>query len=86
MGRRHRHKIEQKEYATLFLVGLPSGSVVKNLPAKAEEVGSVPGSGRAPGERKMATLQYSCLGNPMDRGAWGATTHGVAKSQTRHND
>ena len=55
MGRCHRHKIEQKKYAILFHVGLPGGSVVKNIPAKAEEVGSIPGSGRAPGERKMAT-------------------------------
>ena len=60
--------------------------VVKNLPAKAGDrrnAGLIPGSGRYPGERHGNPLQYSCLGNPMDRGAWQATVHGVAKSQTR---
>ena len=60
--------------------------VVKNLPAKAGDrrnAGLIPGSGRSPGERHGNPLQYSCLGNPMDRGAWQATVHGVAKSQTR---
>jgi len=58
---------------------------VKNLPAKSGDrrnVGLIPGSGRSPGERHGNPLQYSCLGNPMDRGAWQATVHGVAKSQT----
>ena len=59
--------------------GFPGGSVVKNLPANAEDVGSVPGSGRSPGEGNGNPLKYSCLGNPMDRGAWWATVHGVAK-------
>ena len=49
------------------------------LPANAGDSGSVPGSGRFPGEGKGNPLQYSCLGNPMDRGAWQATIHGVAK-------
>ena len=56
--------------------------VVKNLPANAgdtRDMGSVPGSGRSPGEGKGYLLQYSCLENPMDRGAWWATAHGVAK-------
>ena len=50
-----------------------------NLPANAGDVGSIPGSGRAPGEENGNTLQYSCLGNPIDRGAWWATVHVVAK-------
>ena len=44
---------------------------------------SIPGLGRSPGGGNGNTLQYSCLGNPMDRGTWQATVHGVAKSQTR---
>ena len=59
--------------------GFPSGPVVKNLPANAGDVGSVPGSGRSPGEENGNPLQYSCLGNPMDRGAWQATVHGIAR-------
>ena len=47
------------------------------------DLGSIPGSGRSPGERNGNPLQYSCLENPMDRGAWQATVHGVAKSRTR---
>ena len=60
--------------------------VVKNLTANAGDVrdeGSIPGSGRSPGGGHGNPLQYSCLGNPMDRGAWQAEVHGVAKSQTR---
>ena len=52
---------------------------VKNLPANAEEPGSIPGSGRSPGEGNGYPLQYSCLENSMDRGAWWATVPGVAK-------
>ena len=48
--------------------GFPGGSVVKNLPANAGEVGSVPGLGRSPGEGNGNPLKYSCLENPMDRG------------------
>ena len=55
------------------------GSVVKNLPANAEDVGLIPGLGRCPGEGNGHPLQYSCLGNPMDRGAWQAAVRGVAK-------
>ena len=61
----------------------PGGSVVKNPPANSGDVGSVPGSGRSPGEGNGYPLQYSYLENPMDRGAWWATVHGVAKSRTR---
>ena len=59
--------------------------VVKNSPASAgdvRDVGSIPGSGRSPGEGNSNPLQYSCLENPMDRGAWRATVHGVTKSWT----
>ena len=59
-------------------MGFPGGTVVKN-PANARDAGSE----RAPGEGNGKLLQYFCLGNPMDRGAWQATVHGVAKSQTR---
>ena len=62
-----------------FAQGVPGGSVVKNLPANAEDADSVPASGRSPGEGNSNPLQYSCLGNPIDRGAWQATVHGVAK-------
>ena len=64
--------------------GFPCGSVVKNLPANAGDTGdsdSIPGLGRAPGERNGSTLQYSCLVNPVDRGAWRATVCGAAKRQ-----
>ena len=54
-------------------------SVVKNLPANAGDSGSVPGLGRSPGEGNGNPLQYFCLGNPMDRGAWWAAVHGLAK-------
>ena len=60
-------------------LGFPAGWVVKNPPANA---GSIPRSGRSPREGKGNPLQYSCLGNPTDRGAWQATVHGVAKSRT----
>ena len=53
--------------------------MVKNLPAMQETWGSIPGLGRSPGEGNGNPLQYSCLGNPMDRGAWQATVHGTAK-------
>ena len=58
--------------------------MVKNLPASAEatgDAGSISGSGRSTGGGNGTPLQYSCLGNPMDRGAWRATVHRIAKSQ-----
>ena len=67
------------KYVIFASQGFPGGSVVKNLPSNAGDVGSVPGLGRAPGEGNGNPLQYSCLGNPMDRGAWQATVHGVTK-------
>jgi len=66
-----------------FHRGIPVGSEVKNLPAMQEDRGSIPGSGRSLGEGNSNPLQYSCLGNPMNREAWKATVPGVAKSQTQ---
>ena len=63
--------------------GFPGGSVVKNPPASAEDMGSIPGSGRSPGEENDNPLQYSCLEKPMDREAWWATIHVVMK--VRHD-
>ena len=66
--------------------GFPGGSVVRNPLANAGETGSIPGLGRSLGEGNGNPLQYSCLGNPMDKGAWQATVLGVAKSQTGLSD
>ena len=57
--------------------------VVKNLPAKAGDVGSIPGLGRSPGVGNVNPLQYSCLENSMERGIWRATVCGIAKSRTQ---
>ena len=62
-------------------MSVPGGSVVKNLPANAGEMGSIPESGRSPGGGNGNPFQDSCLENSMDREAWKATVHGVAKSQ-----
>ena len=64
----------------LFHLGFPGGSVVKNPPANVEDtgdVGSIPGSGRSSGVGNGNPLQYSCLENPMARGAWWDTAHQV---------
>ena len=63
--------------------GFLGGSVVMSLPANVGDMDSLPGSGRPPGEGAGNLLQYSCLGNPMDRGAWRATVHRFAKSWTQ---
>ena len=60
-------------------MGFPNSSMVKNLPAIAIDAGSIPGLGRFTGEGNGKPLQYSCLGDPIDKGAWQATVHGVAK-------
>ena len=66
---------------------LPGGSEVKVSACNTGDLGSIPGSRRSPGEGNGNPLQYSCLENPMDRGAWWmATVHGVAKSRTRLSD
>ena len=72
--------------STHKILGFPGDSVIKNLPTNAGDagdMGSIPGSGRPPGKANGDPLQHSRLGNPMDRGAWRATVHGVAKSWTR---
>ena len=63
-------------------MSFPGGSVIKNPPPNSGDMGSIPGSGRSLREGNGNALQYSCLGNPIDRGAWWATVHGVAKSMT----
>ena len=63
-------------------MGFTGGSVIKNLPANAGAAGSIPGSGISPGGGNGNPLQCYCLENPMDRGAWCAIVHGVAKSRT----
>ena len=66
----------------MIIRGPWASQVVKNLPANAGDMGSIPGQEYALEEVNGNPLQYSYLGNPMDRGAWWATVHGVAKSQT----
>ena len=61
-------------------IGFPGGSAGKEPTCNARDLGSIPGLGRSPGEGNGYPLQqYSCLGNPMDRGAWKATVHGITK-------
>ena len=65
----------------VYILGFPSGSVVKkkNPPANTGDAASIPESGRSPGEENGNPVQYSCLGNLMDRGAWWDIVHEVAK-------
>ena len=67
-------------------MGFPAGSDGKESACNVVDLGSIPGSGRYPGEGNGNPPQYSCLENSMDRGAWWATVHGVTKSWTRPND
>ena len=64
------------------MVGFPGGSVGQNPPANVRVAGSIPGSGRSPGEGNGNPLQYSILENPIDQGAWQATVDGFAESDT----
>ena len=66
--------------------GFPGGSEVKASACNVGDLGSIRGLGRSPGEGNGNPLQYSCLVNPTDGGAWWATAHGVAKSRTRLSD
>ena len=68
-----------------FIRGFPGGSDGKESAYTAEDLGSIPGSGRSPGEGNGNPLQYPCLEHPMD-GAWRATVHGVTKNQTQLSD
>ena len=71
------------EYFHRTYWGFPGGSVVKNSPANARDMGSIPGSGRSPGKGNGNPPQYSCLENSVDREDWQATGHRVTQSQTR---
>ena len=82
VGRRSK----RKGYVYTFSLGFPGGSEVKAFAYDARDLGSTPGSGRSPGKGNGNPLQYSCLENPLDGGAWWATVHGVTKSQTRLSD
>ena len=79
----HLRKIHTFFLTTQYhLQGFPGRSVVISLPANAgdtRDTGSIPGWGRSPGEGNGNPLQYSCLGNPLDRGAWHTAVHGVAR-------
>ena len=68
---------------TQSIKSFPDSSVGKESACNAGNPGTIPGSGRSTGEGIGYPLQYSCLENPMDRGAWRATVHGVAQSQTQ---
>ena len=69
-------------YTIEMNMGVPGGSDGKESACNAGDEGLIPGSGRTPGVGNGNPLQYFCLENSMDRGAWQATDHGVAKSQT----
>ena len=64
------------------MLGFPGGSAIKNPPANVGDTSSIPGLERSLGEGNGNPRQCSCLENPMDRGAWWATVHGITKSQT----
>ena len=76
----------QKQAAHTNSWGFSGGEDSKESACQVGDLGSIPGLGRPTGERNGYPLQYSCLENSMDRGAWGATVHGVAKNQTRLNN
>ena len=75
------HHLQERELM-LTVKGFPGGSDSKESACNAGDPGSIPGSGRSPGEGNSNPLQYSCLGNFMDRGAWRATIHGITKIWT----
>ena len=87
-----KHIADSLSYTAETSLGFPDGSVVRNPPGKQEnacnagDASSIPGLGRSLGEGNGNPLQYSCLENPMDRGAWWATVHRVAKSWTQLSD
>ena len=75
----HTHTRSSALQEILYLLSHYSVAQMMNLPASAGNEASIPGSGRSPGGGNGNLLQYSCLGNPLDRGAWWATVHGVTK-------
>ena len=78
--------MENNSFILLTINGLPQWLSNKESACKVGDPGSIPGSGRCPGGGHGSPLQYSCLENPMDIGAWQATVHGIANSQTRLSD
>ena len=79
--------IQKYNLAPIFLMDpqsrlFPGGSEAKASACNVGDLGSIPGSGRSPGKGNGNPFQYSCLENPMDTGAWWATVHGVAESDT----
>ena len=70
----------------IIIMGFPGSSDGKVSAYNVGDLGSIPGSGRSPGEGNGNPLQHSCLKNPMDQGAWWTTVHGVAKNWTRLSD
>ena len=85
IARRNINNLKYADDPTLMAEGFPSGSDVKVSVCNVGDLGSIPGLGRCPGEGNGSPLQYSCLENPMDRGAWQATVYRVAQSWTRLN-
>ena len=73
-------------FGIIFVLSSLVAQTVKRLAYNVGDLGSIPGLGRSSGEGNGNPLQYSCLENPMDGGAWWATVHGVGKSRTRLND
>ena len=78
---KQRETVRGDQIIIIYPLRFPGVSVVKNLPAMQESQGLIPGLGTSPGKGNGYPLQYSCLENLMDRGAWWATVHGVTKSQ-----
>ena len=71
------NNVDRQKGSSTTKAGFSGGSAVKNSPAKARDTGLIPESGRSPGERYSNPLQYSCLENPVDKGAWWAPVHRV---------
>ena len=84
----HCNWVHMLLFSTCYCIflGFPGGSCGKGSAHNMRDLGSIPESGRSPGEGNGSLLQYSCLENPMDRGAWRPTVHGVTKSQTQLSD
>jgi len=78
--------LENTYCENIFILCFSGDSDGKEFAYSARDLGLIPGSGRSPGGENSNPLQYSCLENSMDRGAWQATVHGVAKSWTQLND
>ena len=79
-------KVEEICISLLIAQSVGNPPAIQETACKAGDADSIPGLGKFPGEGNGNPLQYSCLGNPKDRGAWQATVHGVASSQTRLSD